>query len=75
MSWNYRIVKTEKGYGVFEVYYNDSGKPNGRAIAPALDFYCDTPDELIEIVELIKSSLEKNKAILTDIELGVLDDI
>ena len=70
MSWNYRIVKTEKGYGVFEVYYDDSGQPNGRPLTPVLDYYCDSPDELIEIIELIKSSLEKNKVILTDIELG-----
>ncbi len=73
MSWNYRIVKTEKGHGLFEVYYEDSGKPYARSTDPVLNFYCDTQDELSEIIDMIKSSLHRNMTTLTDADIGITD--
>ncbi len=28
--WNYRWVEVEEEIGLYEVYYDDDGKPNGR---------------------------------------------
>lgn len=28
-SWNFRIVKTNKGYGIYYAYYDDKGNLNG----------------------------------------------
>ena len=69
MSWNYRIVKTEQGHGVFEVYYEDSGKPY-TSTDPVLNFYCDNQDELID---MIKSSLHRNMTTLADADIGTTD--
>lgn len=59
MSWNYRVVKTDQGFGVFEVYYDEAGRPNGTTERPILDFYCETPEDLLYELGLIKVALEK----------------
>jgi hypothetical protein len=59
MSWNYRIVRTDQGFGVFEVYYDESGRPSGTTERPILDFYCDTPEGLMHELELIKAACEQ----------------
>jgi len=45
MTWNYRIVKKDEHYGIYEVYYSD-GKPEAvtmESIAP----FGDTFEELV----------------------------
>jgi len=58
MSWNYRVVKTDQGFGVFEVYYDEDGLPKGTTERPILDFYCETPDDLLYELGLIKAAFE-----------------
>lgn len=59
MTWNYRAVKTEKGYGIYEVYYDKTGKPEGRTPEPIFDFYCETLEELIAEIDMIKGDLKQ----------------
>jgi hypothetical protein len=70
MSWNYRVVRTDQGFGVFEVYYDETGHPHGRTMRPILDFYCDTPEDLLHELELIKAACEKPPLEMRSIELG-----
>lgn len=58
MSWNYRVVHTESGYHLAEVYYNDEGNPDG--------FYCDGAlsdwegsDDLKKAYNKMKSAFKK----------------
>lgn len=70
MAWNYRIVKTEKGYGIFEVYYGTEGEPCGMTAEPIVGIYSDTPKELLLEIELIKNSLDQNPEILMENQIG-----
>jgi len=56
MTWNYRIVQTETPYGpmwgLYEVYYDDDGKPTGRTMEPT-DFTSDVgPAEIVDALSL-----------------------
>lgn len=59
MTWNYRAVKTDEGFGVFEVYYNETGCPSGTAVRPVLNFCCETPEDLLHELEVIKAAWEQ----------------
>jgi hypothetical protein len=59
MSWNYRVVRTDQGFGVFEVYYDEAGRPNGTGERPILDFYCDTPEDLLHELEVMRAAWEQ----------------
>ena len=58
MNWNYRTVKTKEGYSIYEVYYDENGKPIGTTKEPILDFYCKTPEDLMYELEVIKKAFE-----------------
>jgi hypothetical protein len=58
MTWNYRVVKTQDGYSVYEVFYDDAGNPSGCTTNPILDFFCDTPEALLEELEIIRHAFE-----------------
>ena len=45
MTWNYRIVKVKDGYGLYEVYYNEKGKPYTRTERPFA--WGDSPEEVL----------------------------
>ncbi len=59
MRWNYRVVQTDQGFGVFEVYYDEAGHPNGTTQRPILDFYCETPEDLLYELGLVKAAFEE----------------
>ena len=58
MTWNYRVVKTELGFSVFEVFYDKQGRPGGRTEKPTLGFYCETPEDVLAELELIKMAFQ-----------------
>lgn len=58
MTWNYRVVKTSDGYSVYEVFYNEAGEPSGCASKPTLDFFCDTREDLIGELEIIRHAFD-----------------
>lgn len=58
MPWNYRVVKTEEGFGVFEVFYDESGRPVGTTENPTLSFFCDSAEGVLAELEVIKEAWE-----------------
>lgn len=69
-TWNHRIVmvKDENGadvFGVYEVHYDDAGKPIARTVEPAT-FVGDTWREVADEVARINIS----KPVLTDAQIG-----
>jgi len=59
MTWNYRIVKTAEGFSIYEVFYDESGRPISCTERPTLDFFCETPDGVLEELEVIKAAGDK----------------
>lgn len=56
MSWNYRVVRNEDGLRIFDVYYDESGKPIGSNAAPT-HVYGDSVDDLREQMNLMLDAL------------------
>ena len=73
MTWNYRVIKTPVGFSVYEVYYDDAGLPIGTTADPVLDFFCDTPEGLIEELEIIRVAFDKPPLDQEEIGKGVID--
>ena len=69
MTWNYRIVRTQTPdgpqYGVFEVYYDDDGRPSMRTVDP-ITFTGDTEEEVRE--DLARAA--RPLTVLDDSEIG-----
>ncbi len=70
MSWNYRILKKYMKrykttiYGLYEVYYDENGKPNGcTKSAMDLDGF-EHPTDLIADLEMMLKDAKKHKEIL-----------
>lgn len=59
MTWNYRIVKSNEGFSVYEVFYDENGELNGITKDPILGFYCETPDDILEELEIIKKAIKE----------------
>lgn len=59
MFWNYRVVKTSKGFSIYEIYYNDNGDYIGRTEDPVLNFFCPTSEGVFEEIDIIKSAFER----------------
>jgi hypothetical protein len=66
--WDYRIVNTEEGYGVFEVYYDRDGAIEGYSSFSLEGF---TPQELKVEVEEIQRAFSKPVLEAKDIEQNV----
>ena len=70
--WNYRIIhyNSDKGmglknhYGLYEVIYNDEGKISAHTEEPEL--IADTPEELIESLEMMLNDAKKYKNKILD---------
>ena len=67
--WNYRIIKDENTYGLYEVMYNDDGEIFAHTENP--EMVGESPEDLLESLRLMESDVNKhitnNKEIL---ELG-----
>ena len=63
--WNYRVIKHKHNhngseyisYAIHEVYY-ENDKPIKMSVEPSTP-YVDTPDELIELIQLFSESTKK----------------
>lgn len=61
-KWNYRVIKRsisgEVAYGIYEVYYDDTDKPSACTESP-VEPYGETVEELILVLDMMKSAAEK----------------
>lgn len=67
MSWNHRVVSTKEGLKIFDVYYNDLGRPIATNAIPST-VYGETVEELREKLELLSEALRL--PILEESEIG-----
>lgn len=65
--WNYRLVNVDEEIGLYEVYYDDNGKPNGRGEEPAV-FIGESKAELW--LAMVKCGEAFAHPIMTDSDLG-----
>ena len=68
MAWNYRVVRTAQGFSVFEVFYDESGRPMSCTERPTLDFFCETPEGVLEELEIIKAAFDQPSLDMDTIE-------
>ncbi len=73
MHWNYRVLRTDEGYSVFEVFYDENEKPVGTTEKPILDFYCETPEDILHELEIIKDAF--SSGVLDMKEIGTKNDV
>ena len=70
MTWNYRIIKRasenepEYYYALNEVFYEKNGKP--MAFSNADTIVGNSPEEIIEVLEIMLADAKKDKPILTE---------
>lgn len=57
-SWNYRVVRGGDGLRVFDVYYDDTGRPIATNVAPTY-VYGDTLDDLKAQLLLMNEALTR----------------
>ena len=55
--WNHRVVRDPNGLRIFDVYYNDEGRPQGTHVVPSY-VYGDTLEELQDKLEIMAAALE-----------------
>jgi hypothetical protein len=73
MHWNYRIVKDDHGpeyegepiYSLRECFYNDEKKIAGFTANP-IDVLADTPEGIIEVLEMMLRDAKKSVADVLD---------
>lgn len=65
--WNHRVVRIDGELRVFDVYYDDLGRPVARSVTPT-SLYGESLDELYALLQLLEEAL--GKPILDDSEIG-----
>ena len=56
--WNYRIIKDEKTYGLYEVMYNDDGEICAHSEKP--EIIGESPTDLLDTLELMIHDVNKH---------------
>jgi hypothetical protein len=67
MTWNYRVVKVGDSLGLYEVYYNERGKPIMRTSRPEVvvqDY--EGVEGLAKIIRMMARDLKKSKHDILD---------
>lgn len=67
MSWNYRVVRGANDLRIFDVYYDESGRPIATHAAPAY-VYGETMDDLRAQLQLMNEAL--TLPILDEADIG-----
>lgn len=62
--WNYRILKTEWGFGVHEVHYDSDNRPSAYDEEPVI--YSDTLKGLKEELKRLSLAFDKNLVKLSE---------
>jgi len=75
MTWSYRIIKRasenepEYYYALNEVFYKKNGKP--MAFSDADTIVGNSPEEIIELLEIMLADAKKDRPILTEADFKV----
>ena len=75
MTWNYRIIKRvcpeteEIYYALNEVFYQKSGEL--LAFSDRDDIVGDSPEEIVEVLEMMLKDAKKDQPILTEKDFSV----
>ena len=69
--WNYRIIKDENNYGLYEVMYNDDGEIFAHSEEP--EIVGENPKDLLDTLELMIHDV--NKHIIDGKEILEIDKI
>ena len=56
--WNYRIIKKENEYGLYEVFYNDDGEISAHA--EKAELVDGSPEELLLTLRLMLDDAQKS---------------
>lgn len=56
--WNYRIIKDENNYGLYEVMYNDDGEIFAHSEEP--EIVGESPEDLLESLQLMLKDVKKH---------------
>jgi hypothetical protein len=67
MNWNCRVVRTTAGLHIFDVYYDDHGRPIATHKTPST-VYGETVSELRDKLDLIAEAL--TLPVLEESEIG-----
>ena len=65
---NYRIVETDRGYSIFEVFYDSRGNVVRRGENPLIDCYADNACGVTDWLEAISLAAEKPSIGLKEME-------
>jgi hypothetical protein len=66
MNWSYRVVKTDSGFAVYEVYFDEAGKAVGIAEKPETR-WAETLEGLKEELEVLLEALNSPPIAIEDI--------
>lgn len=66
MSWNYRVLENENGFGIYEVYYDDDGGINNISAAP-MEPYGETVEDLKWDMDAMNAAFDKPVLSFTDV--------
>ena len=78
MTWNYRIIKRmskdepECYYALNEVFYERNGTP--MAYSDEDEIIGNSPEEIIEVLEMMLADAKKDRPILTEEDFKVKND-
>ena len=56
--WNYRIIKKEDNYGLYEVFYNDNGEISAHSEEP--EVIGESPEDLLTTLRLMLDDAQKS---------------
>ena len=65
---NFRVVETEKGFAIFQVYYDTLGKPCRKDAEPVFGQYSSSSCGLLDYIESIQLAFEKGTLKENEIE-------
>jgi len=55
-TFGYRVLKTDDGFSLYEVYYDDQGEPEAYTSSPMVNFYCESPDAVkLELKDMMNA--------------------
>ena len=74
MSWNYRVIESDTGFTIHDVYYNDAGAITNVSVGEVAA-YGETLDELRSDLEHYMKALERPALKMSEIKYARRDGL